>query len=241
MARAIYEFVWDEFCDWYVELSKVQLQSGDEPQVRATRRTLARVLEAVLRLAHPLLPFITEELWQVVAPIAGRKTHDSVMLAAYPEAQAEKIDPDSEASVQQLKHLAYAGRNLRGEMNVSPALRVPLLASGNSELLQGLAPYLKALCKLSEVQVVDELPTDASAPIAIVGETRLMLQIQIDLAVEGERLDKEIARLQGEVGKARTKLSNESFVARAPAAVVAQERKRLDDFIATLGELGPQR
>ena len=241
LARAIYEFVWDEFCDWYVELSKVQLQSGDEPQVRATRRTLARVLEAVLRLAHPLLPFITEELWQVVAPIAGRKTHDSVMLAAYPEAQAEKIDPDSEASVQQLKHLAYAGRNLRGEMNVSPALRVPLLASGNSELLQGLAPYLKALCKLSEVQVVDELPTDASAPIAIVGETRLMLQIQIDLAVEGERLDKEIARLQGEVGKARTKLSNESFVARAPAAVVAQERKRLDDFIATLGKLEPQR
>ncbi|ACV37372.1 valyl-tRNA synthetase [Candidatus Accumulibacter phosphatis] len=241
LARATYEFIWDEFCDWYVELAKVQLQNGDEPQIRATRRTLARVLETVLRLAHPLLPFITEELWQAVAPIAGRKTHDSVMLAAFPVAQVEKIDAHSEASVQQLKALAYAGRNLRGEMNLSPALRVPLLASGNSQSLKEFAPYLKALCKLAEVQIVDELPAEASAPIAIVGETRLMLQIQIDPAVEMDRLDKEIARLVGEIGKARAKLANESFVARAPAQVVEQERKRLNDFIATLDKLEPQR
>ena len=241
LARAIYEFVWDEFCDWYVELSKVQLQQGSEEEQRATRRTLARVLEAVLRLAHPLLPFITEELWQAVAPIAGRKTHDSVMLAAYPQAQTEKIDPASEADVQYLKNLAYACRNLRGEMNLSPALRIPLLASGDGEKLATLVPYLKMLCKLSEMQIIDEMPTDASAPIAIVGETRLMLQVQIDLAVERERLDKEIARLRSEIGKSESKLANDSFVARAPAAVVEQERKRLTDFVATLAKLQPQR
>jgi valyl-tRNA synthetase len=139
----VYEFVWDEFCDWYVELSKVQLQQGSVEEFRATRRTLARVLETVLRLAHPLLPFITEELWQAVAPIAGRKTHASVMLAAYPQAQPERIDLASEASVQQLKSLAYACRNLRGEMNLSPALRVPLLASGNDQSLARFAPISK--------------------------------------------------------------------------------------------------
>ena len=124
LARAIYEFVWDEFCDWYLELAKVQIQSAQlnnaEHEARATRRTLARVLETVLRLAHPLIPFITEELWQTVAPIAGRKTHESVMHAAYPQAQAEKIDEASEAKVQQLKDLAYACRNLRGERFISP-------------------------------------------------------------------------------------------------------------------------
>ncbi|MER2623060.1 MAG: valine--tRNA ligase [Accumulibacter sp.] len=241
LARAVYEFIWDEFCDWYVELAKVQLQHGSGAELRATRRTLARVLETVLRLAHPLLPFITEELWQVVAPIAGRKTQASVMLAAYPQAQTEKLDPASEARVQQLKNLAYACRNLRGEMNLSPALRVPLLVSGDRQSLLGFAPYLKALCKLSEVQIVDDLPGGASAPIAIVGETRLMLQVQIDLAVECERLDKEIARLQGEISKARAKLANASFVARAPAPVVEQERQRLNDFVATLEQLEPQR
>ncbi|WP_291990453.1 valine--tRNA ligase [Candidatus Accumulibacter sp. ACC007] len=241
LARSVYEFVWDEFCDWYVELSKVQLQGGNEQEIRATRRTLARVLETVLRLAHPLLPFITEELWQALAPIAGRKTHDSVMLAAYPQAQPEKIDPVSEASVQQLKDLAYACRNLRGEMNLSPAQKVPLLASGDSATLATFSPYLKPLCKLSEMQVVDDLPADASAPIAIVGRTKLMLQVEIDVAVEGQRLDKEIARLGGEIDKARAKLANESFVARAPAAVVEQEKKRLDDFLATLEKLAPQR
>jgi valyl-tRNA synthetase len=140
-----------------------------------------------------------------------------------------------------LKDLAYACRNLRGEMNLSPALRVPLLASGDSRALAAFAPYLKPLCKLSEMQIVDDLPADASAPIAIVGQTRLMLQVEIDAAVEGERLDKEIARLGGEISKARAKLANESFVARAPAAVVEQEKKRLDDYLATLEKLTPQR
>jgi valyl-tRNA synthetase len=240
LARAIYEFVWDEFCDWYLELAKVQMQSGSPAQARATRRTLLRVLEVVLRLAHPLIPFITEELWQAVAPLAGKKTHASIMLAAYPKAQPEKIDATSEAQVQQLKDLAYACRNLRGEMNLSPALKVPLIAHGNSAELAGFAPYLKALAKLADMQIVDRLPDEANAPTAVVGQTRLMFKIEIDVAAESERLAKEIARIEGEIVKANAKLGNESFVARAPAQVVEQEKKRLADFAATLDKLKPQ-
>jgi len=240
LARAIYEFIWDEFCDWYLELAKVQMQSGTPEQARATRRTLVRVLETVLRLAHPLVPFITEELWQAVAPLAGKKTHESVMLAAYPKAQLDKIDEIAEAKVQQLKDFAYACRNLRGEMNLSPAQKVPLIASGNADELVGFAPYLKALAKLADMQIVDTLPDDANSPTAVVGETRLMFKIEIDVAAETERLTKEIARLEGEIVKAHAKLGNESFVARAPAAVVEQEKKRLADFVATVEKLKEQ-
>jgi valyl-tRNA synthetase len=240
LAREIYEFVWDEFCDWYLELAKVQMQTGTEQQARATRRTLVRVLETVLRLAHPLIPFISEELWQAVAPLAGRKTHDSLMQAAYPQANPDKIDEKSEAQVQQLKDLAYACRNLRGEMKLSPAVRVPLIASGDSEQLARFTPYLKALAKLSEMQIVDTLPEDASSPSAVVGQTRLMFKIEIDVAAERERLAKEIARIEGEIVKAQAKLGNESFVARAPAVVVEQEKKRLADFVDTVEKLKPQ-
>ena len=148
--------------------------------------------------------------------------------------------PACELRVQQLKDLAYACRNLRGEMNLSPAQKVPLIASGDAELLARCAPYLKSLAKLSDVQIVDAMPEDANAPIAVVGEIRLMLKIEIDVAAETERLTKEIARLEGEITKANAKLANESFVARAPAQVVEQEKKRLADFAATVEKLKPQ-
>jgi valyl-tRNA synthetase len=162
------------------------------------------------------------------------------MQAAYPVSQPERIDEASEAKVQLLKDIVYACRNLRGEMNISPAQKLPLIAAGNAETLKDFAPYIAGLAKLSEVQIVSEIPTDEAAPVAVAGEFRVMLKVEIDIAAERERLAKEIARLEGEITKANAKLANESFVARAPAAVVEQEKKRVADFGDTLSKLKPQ-
>ena len=237
-ANAIYRFVWDEYCDWYVEMAKVQLLQGNESQQRGTRRTLVRVLEALLRLAHPIIPFITEELWQRLAPLAGR-IGESVMLAPWPQPQPEKIDPGAERDVAAIKELVAACRNLRGEMGISPAQRIPLLATGDAAQLEPAFPYMAALARLSATSIVASLP-QADAPVAVVGESRLMLRIEVDLAAERERLSREIARLEAELAKAAAKLANAGFVARAPAAVVAQERERVSSFSATLEKLRPQ-
>ena len=243
IASAIYKFIWDEYCDWYLEVAKVQIQTGTEAQQRATRRTLLRVLETVLRLAHPITPFITEQLWQTVAPLSGRKLNpsgDSIMVQAYPEPNLKKLDEKAEGWMDALKSLTDACRNLRGEMQLSPAQKVPLILEGEDHArLSSFAPYLQALCKLSEVQIVAQLPA-SPAPVSVVGTTRLMLQVEIDVAAERERLGKEVARLENEIQKANAKLGNESFTARAPAAVVAQEKERLENFSATLQKVQQQ-
>ncbi|HEX4859271.1 MAG TPA: valine--tRNA ligase [Usitatibacteraceae bacterium] len=237
-SAAIYKFVWDEYCDWYVELAKVQLQGGTAAEQRGTRRTLLRVLETTLRLAHPIIPFITEELWQKVAPLAGRGG-ESVMLAAYPLAQPERIDGAAEAFVASLKESVNAVRNLRGEMGVSPAEKVPLIIQGDEAAIAPQLPYLKALGRIAEARFVAMLP-EANAPVAVTPLGRWMLDIAIDVDAERERLAKEITRLDNEIAKAHAKLSNASFVERAPAAVVDQEKKRLAEFGARLGEMEEQ-
>jgi valyl-tRNA synthetase len=238
LSRTIYELVWDEYCDWYLELAKVQLAGGNEARQRATRRTLVRVLETMLRLAHPVIPFITEELWQKVAPLAG-KTGGSIMLQRYPQSEPAKIDDGAEREIAMLKEIVTACRTLRSEMNVPPGTKLPLLAQGDPGRLHAFSAYLASLARLSNVTVVNELPA-TEAPVAIAGGCKLMLEVEIDVAAERERLSKEVARLESEVAKATTKLGNPKFVERAPAAVVDQEKQRLEQFNATLEQVRAQ-
>src|SRR5450631_2541577 len=241
-SRSIYELVWDEYCDWYVELAKVQLQIGDEAEQRATRQTLVRVLETMLRLAHPFIPFITEELWQRVAPLAGR-SGESISMQPYPAADASfpdaARDSDAAREVGRIKDRTVALRTLRSKMGVSPALRVAAFGSGDKASLSATSAYVVALARLSGLEVVDELPGH-DAPVEVVGDDRLMLHIEVDLVAERGRLTKEHTRLEGEIAKATDKLANASFVDRAPASVVADERSRLQANEGTLAKVRAQ-
>ena len=243
VANTIYDFVWNEFCDWYLEIAKVQIQVGSESEKRATRRTLIRTLETIMRLAHPIIPFITEELWQKVSVVAGRPGA-SVSISAYPVSQPERIDEQAEAHVAKLKTLVDACRNLRGEMNVSPATRMPMYVLGDTAFMQSVAPVLQSLAKLSEVKVFETeaewVAAAQAAPVAVVGEARLCLFMEVDVAAEKIRLTKEATRLEGEITKANAKLGNEAFVAKAPPAVIEQEKKRVADFGATLDKIRQQ-
>lgn len=250
VANAIYQFIWDEYCDWYIETAKTQIANGTEEQQRATRYTLIRVLEASLRMLHPVTPFITEELWQTVAPIAGSKVAGddaSIVTAPYPQTQPEFINDAACAWMNRFKQVVEACRTLRGEMNVSPAQKLPLyvLATGdNAAFIEQAKPALKALAKLSEIKVfADQAAWQAQAkasPVAVVDNLRLCLFMEVDITAETDRLAKEIARLNGEIAKAQEKLGNANFVARAPQTVVAQEKERLANFTATLDKIKDQ-
>ena len=239
VAREIYEFVWDEYCDWYVEFAKTQLNAENEAIQRTTRYTLIKVLEIALRLSHPIIPFITEELWQKIAPLAGVKG-ESIMVQAYPQSDPGAIDTEANDQIVLLKEMINACRTLRGEMKLSPAARVPLVIEGNAAVLNNFSSYISALAKLSEVTLIsDGLPND-DAPVAVVRDFRLMLKIEIDVAAERERLSKEINRLEGEINKAQAKLDNADFIQRAPEKVVAQEKERVAEFSAKKQKLTDQ-
>jgi valyl-tRNA synthetase len=238
VASAIYRFVWDEYCDWYVEVAKRQLQSQDDKVLRGTRRTLVRVLEAALRLAHPIIPFITEELWQKVAPLAG-KTGETIMLTSYPRCQPEKIDEAVEREIAIAKGVVNAGRTLRSDLNTQSQYSISSSFSITGSPSPATTSAFSALIRQSDLKIVEDLP-DSESPVAVSGQHRLMLHVEIDPVAERARLQKEISRLEGEISKATAKLSNPNFIERAPATVVAQEKERLANFGATLDKLNSQ-
>ncbi|MGH9928006.1 MAG: valine--tRNA ligase, partial [Pyrinomonadaceae bacterium] len=239
-SSAIYRFVWDEYCDWYVELSKVQLQSPEVAVQRGTRRTLVRVLESSLRLAQPIIPFITEELWQRVAPLAG-KSGKSIMLAPYPKARPEMVDEKAERDMAVLKLWINGARNLRSGGNVPPSLRVPFYSTANPDVsdLAATTFAFKSLARLSSFEKVDSLP-QSNSPVAVINNARAMLHVEVDITAERERLKKEITRLEAEIAKAKIKLDNAAFVKRAPTQVISQEKERLANFGETLEKLAAQ-
>ncbi len=236
VANAIYRFVWDEYCDWYLELAKGQLARGSDAERIATRWTLLQVLESVLRLAHPIIPFITEELWQQVAPLAGR-AGDTVMLAPYPVAQDRHLDPVAEREVALAKEVVNVARNLRSEMKLSPQVKVPVYLTGDPG--PAVLRAIEALVRPASIETVTDLPA-ADSPSGAVGPHRIMLKVEVDAAAERERLTKEVERLSGEIRKCADKLGNESFVARAPAKIVEQERARMAGFEDTVSKLRGQ-
>jgi len=242
IANAIYHFVWHDYCDWYLELAKVQLQQGTPAQQASTRRTLIRVLEAVLRLAHPIIPFITEELWQAVSVPAGKRRADeetSISVQPYPVPDTARLDAQAVQDMAQLQAQIDAVRALRSEMRLPPAQRVPLIVRADAQTLERNRPYLMALARLESVQIVEQLP-DVGAPVQVVGTTELMLHVEIDVKAERARLGKDIERLQGEIARAQAKLANPRFVERAPSTVVAQEHERIARFTQTLEKIHAQ-
>ena len=228
-AQTLYEFVWNDFCDWYIELAKVQLQTGCPTTQRTTRRTLVRVLEVILRLLHPIMPFITEELWQTVAPLANAKHTDSLMLAAWPLADEEKIVPAAFDKMAALQDLIGAVRNLRGEMGLAPSVKAPLFVEGGSEL-EALLKYVPMMARLTEAKLVEKLPEADDAPVAVCQNARLMLKVEIDKAAESARLSKEAEKLQKALDKLEAKLGKPGYTDKAPAHLVEKDRAELADL-----------
>lgn len=238
-AQTLYEFVWNEYCDWYIELAKVQIQTGCPTTQRTTRRTLVRVLETILRLLHPIMPFITEELWQVVAPLANAKTAYSIMLAAYPQADKEQIVQTAFDKMAALKDLVEEVRKLRGEMGIAPNVKAPLFVEGSAEL-EGLLKYLPSLTRLTEAKLVDSLPEAEDAPVAVCNGARLMLKVEIDKAAETARLSKEAEKLQKALDKLNAKLSKPGYTEKAPAHLVEKDKADLAELTDKMGKVEGQ-
>lgn len=228
-AETLYSFVWNDYCDWYLELAKVQLQTGCASRQRATRHTLLRVLEAALRLLHPIIPFITEELWQTVAPMCDAKTADSIMLARFPEADGGDIVQTAFEQMTVLQDLIGAVRNLRGEMGIQPNVKAPLFVESADDLADYLK-YLPMMTRLTEAQQVAALPESEDAPVAVCNGARLMLKVEIDKAAETARLSKEAEKLQKALDKLNAKLSKPGYTEKAPAHLVEKDKADLTEL-----------
>ncbi|WP_153711560.1 valine--tRNA ligase [Eikenella corrodens] len=235
-AETLYSFVWNDYCDWYLELAKVQLQTGCASRQRATRHTLLRVLEAALRLLHPIIPFITEELWQTVAPMCDAKTADSIMLARFPEADREQIVQTTFEQMTVLQDLIGTVRNLRGEMGIQPNVKAPLFVESADDLADYLK-YLPMMTRLTETQQVAALPESEDAPVAVCNGARLMLKVEIDKAAETARLSKEAEKLQKALDKLNAKLSKPGYTEKAPAHLVEKDKADLAELEAKMAKV----
>ena len=247
-AQALYDFVWHEYCDWYLELSKPVLwdENADPELQLGTRRTLVRVLETVLRLSHPIMPFITEEIWQNIAPLAGIELDadgDSIMLQPYPTVDQSLVDPQAINDIEWVKQVIVGVRNVRGEMNISPATSLAIyFAGGDCDDQRRLDENRQYLCKLAKLESITWLDNSDDAPLcatALAGDLEILVPMAglIDVDAELKRLSKEIEKLSGEVKKLSGKLSNDKFVANAPEEVVAKERDKLNDMQGSLEQL----
>jgi valyl-tRNA synthetase len=245
-ANAIYDFVWNNYCDWYLELSKPVLtnENASEAAKRGTRRTLVRVLEATLRLCHPFMPFITEEIWQTVAPLAGQ-SGDTIMLQAYPVADKEKIDVDAVAEMEWVMEFITGIRSIRSQMNIPPKKALPVILKDTSdEDLSRLAANQDFLSRLANLESIIQLEGKAPASAtALVGKMEILIPLEglIDKDAEIKRLDKEIAKLEKTIKQSAGKLSNENYTAKAPAEVVEKERTKLAEMEQALSQLQEQR
>lgn len=228
-AQYLYEFIWNDFCDWYVELAKVQLQNGCDSRKRTTRRTLVRTLEVALRLLHPITPFITEELWQVIAPLANAKHTDSIMMATFPIPDPEKIVQAAFDKMAALQDIIGAVRVLRGEMGIAPNVKAPLFVETADDLSE-LLVYVPALAKLTQAQQVATLPENEDAPVAVCNGARMMLKVEVDKAAETARLNKETEKLNKALDKLNAKLSKAGYVDKAPAHLVEKDKAELADL-----------
>ncbi|WP_189457257.1 valine--tRNA ligase [Cognatilysobacter bugurensis] len=247
LAQALYEFAWNDVCDWFVELAKPALNGDDAAATDSTRHTLLYVLERLLALLHPLIPFVTEELWQAVVPKLG-VTESTVMLRPYPRAaDLASGDAQAEAAVEWLKAVISSVRRIRSELNVAPAKQVALLlADGTAddrERATRFASQLRFLCKLESIATLDDANDAPASAAGVVGTLKLLVPLEglVDLGAERTRLDKELKRVDGEIAKCQGKLASDTFVANAPPAVVEQERKRLVDWTVQREGLAAQR
>ncbi|MDG6777452.1 valine--tRNA ligase [Thiomicrorhabdus sp. zzn3] len=246
-STALYEFTWNEYCDWYLELSKPILNSdtSSDAAKRGTRQTLVRVLEALLRLLHPIIPFITEEAWQAVAPLAG-KDGETIMLQAYPQTDESRIDREAMAELEWVKQFIIGVRKIRSEMDIAPSKALPVLLASLNEKdqawLENNRLFLQTLAKLESITVLDDESAAPESAVSLVGEMKVLIPMAglIDKEAELNRLDKEIGKLEGEIKRLSGKLSNEGFVAKAPEAVVAKERQKLGDYETALRNLREQ-